>query len=60
MESLFIKLSDYVYISISKNWLLRLVLWSRVTYIRYTWYLNGTYEHFTVGSHGLMVIVLDL
>ncbi len=33
MESEFIQLSDYVQISISKNWPLWLVLWSRVTYI---------------------------
>ncbi len=39
MESIFIQLSDDVYISIVKNWHLRLVLWSRVTniciYIQY-------------------------
>ncbi len=32
MERLFIQLSDDVYISISKNWPLWLVLWSRVTF----------------------------
>ncbi len=33
MERLFIQLSDDAYISISKNWPLWLVLWSRVTYM---------------------------
>ncbi len=33
MEILFIQLSDYLYISISNNWPLWLVLWARVTYI---------------------------
>ncbi len=37
MEILFIQLSDDVYISISQNWPLWLVLWSRVTYVKYVW-----------------------
>ncbi len=46
MESLFIQLSDDVYISISKNWPLWLALWSRVTYMVYKHY----FKHYALFS----------
>ncbi len=53
MEILFIQLSDYVYISISKNVHLRLVLWSRVTYNTYS-------DPVQIGEYSLAYIALPV
>ncbi len=44
MGSLFVQLSDYVYTSVSKNWPLWLVLWSKVSNDNYTHRLSPVFS----------------
>ncbi len=62
MESLFIQLSDEVYISNSKNWHLRLILLSGSHCIIHIYYLEKTWKHknhivFTFHQLSIMLVI---